>query len=351
MKGALVLKVDISDAEIDKLHELHLHPHPVVRRRALILLLKSQNVAHHKIALIANVCENTVRQCLQAFQCAGITQLETLNFHRPQGRLQPFEAAVRNYFDKTPPATITQACADLERITGVCLKNTQMRAYIKSLGVSHRKVSSIPSKANPQAQEQFHDTQLQPLLALAKEGKRSVYFVDAAHFVLGAFLGYLWSFVRVFVRTPSGRQRFNVLGALNAVTKELVMITNETYITSVQVCELMRKLATTATLPITLVLDNARYQRCAMVQELAIELNIALLFLPPYSPNLNLIERLWKLVKKECLYNIYYENFALFRGGIENFLSTMSRTHQRKLDSLLTLNFQSFTQEQFQRAA
>ena len=191
MKGALVLKVDISDEEIDKLHELHLHPHPVVRRRALILLLKSQNVAHHKIALIANVCENTVRQCLQTFQCAGITQLETLNFRRPQGRLHAFEAVVRSYFDKTPPATITQACADLERITGVCLKNTQMRAYIKSLGVSHRKVSSIPSKANPQAQEQFHDTQLQPLLALAKEGKRSVYFVDAAHFVWGAFLGYL----------------------------------------------------------------------------------------------------------------------------------------------------------------
>lgn len=70
------------------------------------------------------------------------------------------------------------------------------------------------------------------------------------------------------------------------------MITNDTYITSVQVCELMRKLAITATLPITLVLDNARYQRCSMVQELAIELNIALLFLPPYSPNLNLIERL-----------------------------------------------------------
>ena len=70
-----MLKVDISDGEIDKLHELHLHPHPVVRRRALILLLKSQNVAHHKIALIANVCENTVRQCLQDFLCAGITQL------------------------------------------------------------------------------------------------------------------------------------------------------------------------------------------------------------------------------------------------------------------------------------
>jgi transposase len=346
-----LLKVVISDAAIAKLHDLRLHPHPVVRRRALMVLLKSQNVAHHKIALVANVCENTVRQCLQGFQCGGIAQLETLNFRRPLGRLQPFEAVVRDYFDKTPPATIAQACADLERITGVCIKNTQMRAYIKSIGVSHRKVSSIPAKADPPAQEEFHDTQLQPLLAQAKEGIRAVYFVDAAHFVLGAYLGYLWSFVRVLVRTPSGRQRFNVLGALNAITKELVMITNDTYITSVQVCELMRKLAQTATLPITLVLDNARYQRCSMVQELATELNVVLLFLPPYSPNLNLIERLWKLVKKECLYSIYYENFALFRGGIESFLSTMGHTHKARLDSLLTLNFQSFTQEQFKRAA
>ena len=322
-----------------------------MRRRALILLLKSQNVAHHKIAAVANVCENTVRQRLRDYQRCGISGLETLNFRRPRARLQPFEAAVRVYFAKTPPATITQACADLERITGVGLKNTQMRAYIKSIGVSRRKVSSIPSKANPQAQEVFHDTQLQPLLAQAKEGTRAVYFVDASHFVLGAYLGYLWSFVRVFVKTPSGRQRFNVLGALNAITKELVMITNDTYITSVQVCELMQKLAGTATLPITLVLDNARYQRCRMVQDLAIELNIVLLFLPAYSPNLNLIERLWKLVKKECLYSVYYENFALFRGSIENFLSTMGHTHKAKLDSLLTLNFQSFTQEQLKRAA
>ena len=127
-----MLKVDISDAAIAELHDLYLHPHPVVRRRALILLLKSQNVAHHKIAFIANVCENTVRQCLQDFLCAGITQLETLNFRRPQGRLHAFEAPVRSYFDKTPPATIAQACADLERITGVCLKNTQMRDVVQT---------------------------------------------------------------------------------------------------------------------------------------------------------------------------------------------------------------------------
>ena len=226
-----------------------------------------------------------------------------------------------------------------------------MRAYIKSIGIRHRKVNSIPAKANIEAQKKFHDEELQPRLEEAKAGKRTVYFVDAAHFVLGAFLGYLWSFVRVFVRTPSGRQRFNVLGALNAVTKELVTITNDTYITSVQVGELLRQLAKDATTPITLVLDNARYQRCYFVIELAKELGIELLFLPPYSPNLNLIERLWKLVKKECLYSTYYENFALFRQSIQTFFTTMTHTHQEKLNSLLTLNFQSFTDEQFQLAA
>ena len=87
-----------------------------------------------------------------------------------------------------------------------------------------------------------------------------MFFVDAAHFVLGPFLGYLWCFARVFVQAPSGRQRFNVLGALNAITHELVSITNDSYINAQSVCELLRKLAERGLgLPITLVLDNARY--------------------------------------------------------------------------------------------
>jgi transposase len=258
---------------------------------------------------------------------------------------------VKEYFEKTPPSTIAKACADIEKITGVSIKPTQMRAYLKSIGVRHRKVNSIPAKADIAEQKIFHDEKLQPRLEEAQAGLRTVYFVDAAHFVLGAFLGYLWSFVRIFVKTPSGRKRFNVLGALNAITKQLIMITNDTYITSSQCCELLTKIAKDATLPVTIVLDNARYQRCNLVRCLAEELNIELLFLPPYSPNLNLIERLWKLVKNECLYSKYYENFALFQNAIQTFLTTMNQTHQKKLQSLLTLNFQSFVEEQFKYAA
>jgi transposase len=170
-----------------------------------------------------------------------------------------------------------------------------------------------------------------------------VFFVDAAHFVLAPFLGMLWCFTRVFIRAPAGRQRFNVLGAINAITHELITVTNDTYITSESVCELLMQLARlNLTVPITLVLDNARYQKCALVQTLARTLNIELLYLPAYSPNLNLIERLWKFVKKECLYSTYYASFRDFKQAISDCLAQTHTTHKQELDSLLTLRFQTF---------
>ena len=347
-----MIYIDFTDEEIKKLQTLHQrHPHAMIRRRAHVLLLKSAKLPHHRIAMITGYCENSVRHYLRVYRGKGIAGLEEVKFYRPEARLKPFESIVREYIEKTPPTHIAKACADIEKLTNVSIKQTQMRAYLKALGVSCRKVASVPAKVNIQAQQAFHDNELQPRLEEAKKSERDVYFVDAAHFVLGAFLGYLWSFTRVFLRTPSGRQRFNVLGALHAINKQLVTVTNDAYITSIQVCELLRKIAKNSTVPVTLVLDNARYQRCKLVMGLAVELNIELLFLPPYSPNLNLIERLWKVVKKECLYSKYYENFSLFSDAISNFLQNMNKTHQRKLDDLLTLKFQLFTEEQIKNAA
>jgi len=100
--------------------------------------------------------------------------------------------------------------------------------------------------------------------------------------VLRAYLGFLWCFVRVFVRAPSGRQRFNVLGALNATTLQLITVTNESYINSTSVGELLEKIAQLGIqMPITVIMDNARYQRCRYVMEVAARLEIEVLFLPP----------------------------------------------------------------------
>lgn len=185
---------------------------------------------------------------------------------------------------------------------------------------------------------------MKPRLDAAQAGKGHVFFVDAAHFVFGTFLCCLWSFARVFVRAAAGRQRFNVLGAWNAITRELIYVANTTVVNTETMCELLRKIATQGLVgPITLVLDNARYQRNAAVQALAEELNIALLFLPSYSPNLNLIERLWKFLKRRALYGHYHPTFAEFRAAIEEHVAQLSTTHRTSLKSLMTLNFQQFS--------
>jgi hypothetical protein len=99
--------------------------------------------------------------------------------------------------------------------------------------------------------------------------------MDAAHFVFAPFLGMVWCFTRLFVKAPSGRQRLNVLAAVDAITHELFTVENLTYITAETVCELLRLLAGAYQgLPITIILDNARYQRCALVQAAADALGI-----------------------------------------------------------------------------
>lgn len=192
---------------------------------------------------------------------------------------------------------------------------------------------------------------MDPRIAEAKEGKRTLFFLDAAHFVLAPFLGYLWCFTLLFIKAPSGRKRFNVLGALNAITHELITVTNDTYINAQSVCDLLWKLARlNLTMPITLVLDNARYQKCKIVKELASSLNIELIFLPAYSPNLNLIERLWKFVKKQCLYSKYYSEFSIFKKAILDCLQKTNSIYKHELNSLLTLNFQTFKKSQFMKS-
>ena len=194
-----------------------------------------------------------------------------------------------------------------------------------------------------EVQAKFLDAELKPKLDAAQAGQGHVFFVDAAHFVFGTFLCCLWSFTRIFVRAASGRQRFNVLGAWNAVTRELIAVTNTTVVNTETMCELLRKLADLGlTGPITLVLDNARYQRNAVVQALAAQLGITLLFLPSYSPNLNLIERLWKFTKRRALYGRYHPTFRDFQAAIQEVLDGLSTKYSQQLASLMTLNFQQF---------
>ena len=182
------------------------------------------------------------------------------------------------------------------------------------------------------------------LVKLAKERVIELFFVDASHFVMGGFAGTLWSRVRCFVKTACGRSRYNVLGTLNFYGKKVTTITNDTYISAEQVVLLMEQLLVEyKDKVLALVLDNAAYQRCGKVTEYAKEHGIGLIFLPPYSPNLNLIERFWKLVKAKVLNAAYHGTFEDFKRTIDDCVSGSDGKHKKETASLISENFQLFT--------
>jgi len=290
-----MIQIDFSEEEIDQLnYERYHYPHPLVQKRMEALYLKSQKLSHQKICQICRISKTTLIVYLKKYQEGGKESLKKLVYQGQASELNQHHITIEEYFQENPPRTATEASAMIEKLTGIKRSPTQVREFMKKIGMKTRKIGYVPGKAtNPdkiQEQEEFQKEILEPLLKEAKEGKRAVYFVDAAHFVHRAYLGFLWCFQRIFMASPSGRKRFNVLGAINALTHQIIMVTNESYINAESVCELLDKLASLClSIPITLILDNARYQKCHLVEEHAKKLEIQLLYLPSYSPHLNLI--------------------------------------------------------------
>jgi len=324
------------------------HPHPRVQIKMDVMWLKTKESPHKQIAVIAGVSRNSVTRYLRMYIEGGIDKLREVNFYKPQSDLVKHTSAIETYFKEHPPATIKEAMSIIEELTGLKRSEIQVRKFLKRIGLKRLKAGHVPSKADSDEQERFINEDMEPRLEEAESGERKVFFVDAAHFVLSPFLGYLWCFVRIFIKAPAGRQRFNVSGALDAITHELITITNDTYINACSFIGLLYKIANRRyTVPVTLVLDNARYQKCKIVWAVAKMLDIELLYLPSYSPNLNLIERLWKSVKKKCLYSKYYSDFSAFKNAITDCLNNTETKYKTELDSLITLKFQKFKKSQF----
>jgi transposase len=337
-------KIEFTTAERETLHYWRFHhPHPRVQRKMEALYLKSQGLAPEAICRLCAISKPTFYRYLHAYREGGLEKLTEVSVHRRQSLLADYRTSIEADLRQRPPASVAEAAARIATLTGLQRGPTQVRQFLKSLGMKPRKVGQIPAKADVIAQEAFKTEQLDPRLAEATSGQRVVFFMDAAHFVFAPFLGWVWCFARLFVKAPSGRQRLNVLAALNATTRDIFTVKNLTYITAETVCELLRLLAGAHPgVPLTIVLDNARYQRCALVQSLAQRLGIELLFLPAYSPNLNLIERFWKFVKKQCLYSKYYADHHAFQHAIRACIEQAPDKHKEELASLLTLKFQSF---------
>lgn len=311
------------------------------RRKLMALKMRASGIPLKMIATSLGVTERTVFNYVSEYRTGGLAATMEDRAYSPDSSIEPHLDLLESDFRREPVGCAKQARVRILKLTGVALSPSQTRRVMTKLGMRYRKAGQIPGKADGQLQLEFLEKELRPKLNEAETGKRKVFFVDASHFVLGAVLGMLWCFSRVFVRGASGRKRYNVLAALDSQTREVTTVSNDSYITAPTVCELFEELRKKhPSTPMTLVLDNARYQKCQMVFETANRLNIELLYLPPYSPNLNIIERLWKHVRQSCLKNTYHEDFASFCGAIDGEIEKVNTTLRDELASLFTLKFQ-----------
>lgn len=210
------------------------------------------------------------------------------------------------------------------------------------MGLGYRKARGVPAQADPAAQRHVLADTLQPLLRPAEAGTRRVFFADAAHFVRGGFLADLWCLVRWVVPTGSGRPRYRVLGALDAVTRTPIREATDGTVTEVEAGRLLLEVrAAHPAGPITVVWDNARYQHTALVRVVAAFARIARVDRPPYSPHRNRIERVWKFVKKTALANRSFPDDPAFRAAIDATLDDLGTAHKAAMATLLTLRFET----------
>src|SRR5947209_1274594 len=226
------------------------HPHPHVQRKMEVLWLKSHGLPHQQIADLAGVSFRTVQRYLDEYLEGGLGAVRRCHWHGPKAVLLQHERSLEEYFWDHPPRNTKEAAKVIEEQTGVRRGLTQVRAFLKAhLGLRYRKVAAIPVppkktiEQHVREQARFLDQELEPALREARAGRRAVFFVDAAHFVWAPFLGALWCLARLFVRSATGRKRYNVLGALNAVTHEVIRVCNEGYVTAQTVGTLLRTLA------------------------------------------------------------------------------------------------------------
>jgi len=312
-------------------------------KRLISIILIVTGAPNKRVTELTSLCDKSVRTLIKSLESGDIDSLFHVGGGGIKGKLSDVETEIINEINNNDYRSQQQIADMVFEKFGIKVTQSTISRLLKKNGVKRLKCGSLPAKADVEEQRIFYEAVLHPLMKMAQMGTIALLFVDASHFVMGCdFLGYVYGVVRKFIRTYSGRKRYNVLGALNYATKKMTTVMNDTYITSTEICELLRKLSVEyCGIPICLILDNARYQKCIIVEALARELGIALTYIPPYSPNLNLIERLWKHIKNR-LRTKYYHKFDEFKEKIDSIIEDTSTKDKRLIDKLVSERVQLF---------
>lgn len=253
-------------------------------------------------------------------------------------QLQELEAELRSKIYLSAQEII----AFIERSFSVSYSVSGVTRLLHRIGFSYKKPSLVPGKADARQQHEFLD--MLAKLNQSKSPEDKLYYGDGTHPQHNSMPSYGWlpKGEDTPLKSNTGRKRVNLSGVLDAETHE-VIVKEEIRLNAESTIEFFKLIErrNPESDNIYIILDNAGYYKGEKIREFLTTSRIKILFLPPYAPNLNLIERLWKFFKKKVLYNRYYESYDDFRKAcLEFFKRKNMRRFRNELKSLLTDNFQ-----------
>jgi len=332
----------LSPEEVISYKRLHKKTHNLREGdRIKAILLLNKGFSYEEVAEVLLIDDGTVRRWHRIFEAEGIKTLLEDKYTGGISKLASAELLeLTAHLEDHIYLTAKEICAFVLTKYGVEYTTKGMTSLLHQMGFSYKKPKHIPGKANQKAQEEFIE-KYKDLKASKSPGDR-IYFMDGVHPLHNSQPAYGWikKGKEQTLKTNTGRMRVNINGAYDIENHKAIIREDES-INSQSTIALLEQMLKEQPLGILyIILDNAKYYRSQLVKNfLNQNKRIQFVFLPPYSPNLNLIERLWKFFKKHTTYNKYYEKFAVCKEKCLDFFENID-DYKSDLISLMNEKFQ-----------
>jgi len=320
----------LSDSKLNELRRSHRkakNKRDADRIKAIYSLAIGHSIS--QVASILMIDEETLRNYQSRYENGGIPELLKKGHKGSLCKLSSDDiASLIQELQSSIYLTTKSVIHFVKEQFEVTYTQSGMRDLLHRIGYEYKKPKLVPGNPDIDAQEVFAE-QYEKFMQ-DKEDDIEVLFLDAVHPEHNTLAAYGWikRGEKRELKTNSGRQRLNLHGAINAETYQVSIIESET-VNADSTIDLLTEIEQSYPLSkeIYIILDNARYHYSKSVRDFLENSKIKLVFLPSYSPNLNLIERLWKFFKKKVLYNRYHENIHSFRKASIDFFRNIDTYH------------------------
>ena len=333
---------DEQRSEYKRMHKKCKKKHYADRIKSILALDKGYSFEH--IAELLMIDDTSVRRWHEQFQQGGIETLLKDDYQGSDPKLSmEQQKELVTHLEQHTYLSAKEIAHYVKENFAVEYTVKGMTALLHRLNFSYKKPKHTPSKADLKAQEEFIKQYEQ--LKQNKQAADTINFMDGVHPLHNSQPAYGWikKGTEKELKANTGRERININGAYDIENHSLVFHEDESVNAQSTLALFDKMQRKQAKGKINIIADNARYYRSKLVSEyLKKNKRIQLIFLPPYSPNLNLIERLWKFFKRKITYNKYYERFALFKEKCLEFLSRLQSSghiYKEELIKTMTENF------------